>query len=135
MRPARFQTFALDLLKNTPGTQAVQTLADVGDTKHPGGLAITTDTGETRWQIIGQLPDGARHDDPDTPIEGTPAPAGGNPQTGDASEAWIAAALAAAESPEIKSIERWTPREGNRPDHVGITLHFHNTAKIFLRKL
>ncbi|MBO0804262.1 MAG: hypothetical protein J2P25_14455 [Nocardiopsaceae bacterium] len=135
MRPGRFQDFAVDVLKNTPGTARVQTLADAGDTQHPFGLAVATERGESRWQIIGQLPDGGRHDTPDTPVEGTPAPAGEGPRPGDAPEAWLAAAFAAAESPEVERIERWSTRDDGRPDHIGVTLFFHNSAKIFVRLL
>ena len=134
MRPDRFQNFALDVLKNTPGTVRVQTLADAGDTKYPYGLAIVTADGETRWQIIGQLADGERHDNADTPVEGDPA-VWHAAEPGDGPEAWMAAVVGQAESPEIARIERWSVREGERPDHQGLTVFFHNGAKAYVRKL
>jgi hypothetical protein len=135
MRPERFLDYTLDLLKNTPGVARVQTLQDLGETKYPYAVAVTTEKGETRWQIIGQLPPGSRHEDPDTPVNGTPPPAGEPPRPGDDAETWMAAAIAQAECPEIERIERWSPRQGNRADHIGMTLYFHDSSKVFLRAL
>lgn len=136
MRPARFAGFVIDVVKNQPTASRVQTLAEVGDVKHPFGVAITTTTGETRWQFIGQLPDGAKHDSfDDTPVTGNPVPAATAPQQTDIPEAWLAAALAHAENPEIAAIESWSTREGERPGNYGITVRFHNSARIFARQL
>ncbi|MFF4746807.1 hypothetical protein [Streptomyces sp. NPDC001268] len=136
MRPARFTDLVTDLAKNTPGCTRVQTLAEVGDTKHPRGLAITTSVGETRWQFMGQLPDGAKHDGfTDQPVTGSPAPAGPAPQATDAPEAWLAALVSHAESPEVAAVERWSTRQGARKGHVGVTVKFHDGSKVFARKL
>lgn len=56
-------------------------------------------------------------------------------EAGDSPEAWIAAVISGAESPEIERIERWSTRQGEKPGNQGVTVHFHNTAKIFMRKL
>ncbi|MEV7427652.1 MULTISPECIES: hypothetical protein [unclassified Streptomyces] len=133
MRPPRFQDFALDLIKNTTGTTRVQTLTEAGDTTHPFGVAVTTGTGETRWQFIGQLATGEKHDDPDTPVQGDPVA----PWAGDVPadpEGWLAAAVTAAESPEIVAITRWSTRPGEAAK-PGLTIDFHNGARIFVRKL
>lgn len=136
MRPARFADFVIDVVKNQPTASRVQTLAEVGDTKHPFGVAITTAAGEARWQFVGQLPEGAKHDTfGDAPVTGEPAPAGAAPQPGDIPEAWLAAALAQAEDPEIAAIERWSTREGERRGNFGVTVRFHNGARIFARQL
>jgi len=135
MRPQRFTDFVLDHVKNTAGVTRVQPIAEAGDTKHPVGLAITASGREVRWQITGQLPDGAKHADfQDTPVTGTPAPSMGDPAAADGPEAWLAAVVAAAECPEIASIERWstrpTPNSGS-----GFTVVFHDGSRIFARQL
>lgn len=134
MRSRRFQAFALDALKNTPGVTQVQTLADAGDTKIPNGLAVTADGKESRWQIVGQLADGERHEHDEQPQQGTPA-TWAEPAPGDNAEGWFAAAIGRAESPEIERIERWSARDGERPDNQGVTVFFHNGARAFVRKL
>ncbi|MGW6602276.1 hypothetical protein [Streptomyces sp. NPDC055036] len=132
MRPDRFEAFALDLVKNTPDASHVQTLAETGHTKYPRGLAITTAAGVARWQIIGQLAPGERHADADVPVTGEPVPAG-PPAHGGSAEAWLAAVLTRAQSPEIASIDRWSTRPGkNKP---GITVTFHNRARAFIRQV
>lgn len=136
MRPQRFTDFVIDLVKNAPTAQRVQTLAEAGDTKHPHGVVITT-TSESRWQFTGQLPEGAKHESfRDEPVTGTPVVPGATPQATDTPEAWLAAALAQAESPEIASIERWSTRPAAAPDgQHGLTIRFHNGARIFARQL
>ena len=133
MRPARFQDFTLDLVKNSSDATHVQTLAEAGDSKHPRGLAITTTAGEARWQIVGQLAVGEKHTDPDTPVTDEPFRTWTEPKPGD-HEGWFAAALARAESPEIANIERWSIRPGQQ-DKPGLTVFFHNGAKVFIRQL
>jgi hypothetical protein len=132
MRPERFQDFTLDTLKNTPGTVQVRTLAEAGDTKHPFGVAVTTSAGESRWQIVGQLADGERHSDSDTPVKGAPA-AWTDAAQGDSAEGWLAAAIGRAESPEIARIDRWSVRDGET--RQGLSIAFHNGAKAYVRKL
>ncbi|KUH37481.1 MULTISPECIES: hypothetical protein [Streptomyces] len=137
MRPARFTDFVIDVVKNTPAADRVQTLADAGDTKRPFGIAITPAGGgrEARWQFVGQLPESAKHDTfTDEPVTGPPAPAGPAPQADDEPEAWLAAALAHAECPEIATLERWSTRPGAGAQR-GLTVTFHNGARIFARVL
>jgi hypothetical protein len=134
MRPGRFQDFVLDALKNQPGVARVQTLAEAGETKYPYGLAVTVGSGETRWQFIGQLADGERNDHPAPDVDGTPA-AWTETTVQDGGEEWLAAAIGRTESPKIAKIERWSPREGNRTGHIGVTVFFHNEARAFLRKI
>lgn len=136
MRPARFTDFVTDLVKNQPTASRVQSLAEVGGyDPHLLGVAISTPAGEARWQFIGQLAPGEKHEHADTPAQGTPAPAGVTPGVADSAEAWLAAAVAQAECPEIAAIERWSTREGERPGHHGMTVAFHNGARIFARQL
>ncbi|MER6912434.1 hypothetical protein ABT354_12260 [Streptomyces sp. NPDC000594] len=136
MRPQRFQEFVIDLAKNDPTTVQVMTLADDGDTKVPCGVAITTAGGVSRWGIVGQLPDGAKHEGfTDTPVHGEPMNPGDGPQPKDAPEAWMAALLGQSRSPEIERVERWSVRPDVRPGYAGVTVLFHNAAKIFMRVL
>lgn len=134
MRPARFQTFALDLVRNTPGITHVQTLTEDGSTRYPYGLAITTSAGEARWQIVGQLASGEKHTDPDTAVNGEPLPVGPEPAAGDSAEAWLAAVITTSRCPEIAGIDRWSTQDDKRPRH-GLTINFHNGARAFVRQI
>lgn len=139
MRPDRFEPFALDLLKNAPGTTRVTTLREAGDTKHPRGLAVSLGSAEARVQFTAQSAPGDRYEQPEHVIEGEPVqPDGdpvlppGKPQPTDI-EAWLAAVLAGSGSPEMAKVCRWSTREGARKGHVGVTAHFHSGARIFVR--
>ncbi|MFF3754537.1 hypothetical protein ACFYYH_29505 [Streptomyces sp. NPDC002018] len=132
MRPARFQDFALGLVRSSPGATRVQTLTEAGDSQHPFGLAITTGDGEVHWQIMGQLADGEKHEHADVPVTGDPVQGWDEPKPGDP-EGWLAAVLARAESPEIASIDRWSLRPDGRAP--GLTVVFHNGAKAFVRQI
>ncbi|MEU6124105.1 hypothetical protein [Streptomyces sp. NPDC047123] len=132
MRPAAFQDYAIDLFKNAADVQRVQTLAEAGDTQHPYGLALTVAGRDTRWQVIGQLAEGAKHDAVTAPVEGTPASFEAAPVTG-APDAWLASVIGAAESPEIASLDVWSAREGS--DGHGVTIGWHNGEKTFVRKI
>ncbi|MFE6223344.1 hypothetical protein [Streptomyces sp. NPDC057854] len=135
MRPQRFIDYVLDVVKNHPTVSRVQTLAEAGDSKHPFGLAITTSSGETRWQFTGQLPDGAKHEGfADEPVTGAPVPHLGDPAAASSPEEWLAAVLAQAECPEISRIERWSAREGAGSQR-GATLSFYDGSRIFARQL
>lgn len=132
MRPERFQDFAIDALKSTPGTTQAQTLQDAGETKYPFGFTVTTGDGEARWQIMGQLAEGERHDHQERPVEGSPA-AWSDVTPGSNAEGWVAAAIGKAESPEIARIDRWSVRDGG--NQQGMTIFFHNGARAFVRKI
>lgn len=134
MRPDRFQDFAIDAVKNTPGVARVQSLEEAGETRYPYGVAVTVGGAETRWQITGQLADGEKHDTPTADVDGQPA-AWTDTTVQDGGEEWLAAVIGRAESPLIATIERWSPREGNSPGHVGVTVMFHNGAKAFVRRI
>ncbi|AXG78746.1 hypothetical protein [Streptomyces paludis] len=137
MRPPRFQDFVLDLVKNTPGVTRVQSLSEAGDTTHPFGLAIAAAGDEVRWQIIGQLATGEKHDGPDTPVNSEPVPAlpaeAGEPDPSD-HEGWLYAVLVRAGSSEIAGIARWSTRD-DAGKARGLTLDFHNGARAFVRRI
>ncbi|MFJ4341193.1 hypothetical protein [Streptomyces sp. NPDC088915] len=133
MRPQRFSDFVVDIVKNSPTADGVQTLAESGDTKHPFGVVITVGATESRWQFTGQLPEGAKHEGfLDEPSTGAPIPAGEPPRKTDSPEAWLAAALAQAASPEIASVERWSTQP-EAASQTGLTITFHNGARVFAR--
>lgn len=132
MRPERFQNFTIDALKNTPEAVQVRSLKEAGDGKHPFGVAVSTRDGEARWQIMGQLADGERHDHQERPVEGAPA-AWADAEPASDPEGWLAAAIGRGESPEIARIDRWSVRDGD--SRQGMTIFFHSGARAFLRKI
>ncbi len=134
MRPDSFVPFVIDCVKNTPGVARVQTLAEAGVNKYPFGFAVTVGSNEVQWQVTGQLADGEKHDTPTAEVEGTPA-AWTDTTVTDGGEEWLAAVLGRAESPAIASIERWSTRDRSRPDHVGVTVSFHNGSRAFVRRI
>ncbi|MFI1677081.1 hypothetical protein [Streptomyces sp. NPDC020607] len=133
MRPAAFQDFAIDVLKNTADVQRVQTLAEAGETKYPSGLVLTVAGREIRWQVYGQLAEGAKHEPPTAAVQGAPAPFEAAPVTA-APDAWLAGVIGAAESPEIATVDVWSAREGSEGQH-GVTITWHNGERTFVRKL
>ncbi|WP_432158413.1 hypothetical protein [Streptomyces sp. bgisy153] len=135
MRPERFQDWLIDTVKNTPGADRVQSLAEAGDTKHPCGLAVTRGGREERWQITHQLADGEKHEHEESRVEGVPysAPV---PQPGGAADLWLAGVIGAAESPEIARVERWTERpDATDATQAGLTVFHHSGARNFVRPL
>ncbi|WP_416973900.1 hypothetical protein [Streptomyces sp. 4F14] len=133
MRPARFQDWLIDVVKNTPGVGRVQSLADSGDSKRPFGIALTRDGKEEHWQITGQLADGEKHDHEESSVKDTPfsAPV---PETGAAADVWLIGVIGASESPEIARVERWQDRPEGL-SQFGFTVFFHAGSRAFVRPL
>jgi hypothetical protein len=127
MRPAAFRDLLVDLLKNTPAVQKVNTL-DNGP--YPYALAATVAGREHRWQVIGQLAEGAKHDTPTAPVHGQPASFTTAAVT-EKPDAWLGGVIGAAESPDTRQIDVWSAREGR--DSVGLTVFFHNGERAFVR--
>ncbi|MET7746722.1 hypothetical protein [Streptomyces sp. NPDC005385] len=134
MRPDPLRDYLVDLAKNAAGVQQVRTLAEAGDTKHPCGLAINAGGREQRWQIMGQLADGEKHDTPTAEIEGQPAAFTPAAVT-DSPDAWLASVLGAAESPHIERLDVWSARPEAKPDYFGITVYYYNGSKSFVRAI
>ncbi|MEV7154931.1 hypothetical protein AB0N77_09930 [Streptomyces misionensis] len=132
MRPARFQDWLIDTVKNTAGADRVQTLAEAGDSRHPFGIAVTRGGREERWQINHQLGEGEKHDHAESPVTDTPFSSEA-PQPGDAADVWLAGVIGAAECPEIARVDRWA----ERPDasQAGLTVFHHNGSRNFVRPL
>jgi hypothetical protein len=127
MRPADYRDQLVDLLKNTPDVQKVNALENG---PYPYALAATVAGREHRWQVIGQLAEGAKHDVPTPPVHGTPAPFETVPVTA-APDAWLGGVIGAGESPDTKRIDVWSAREGR--GSVGVTVFFHNGERAFVR--
>jgi hypothetical protein len=128
MRPADYRNYLVDLLKNTSDVQKVDTL---DDGKHPYAIAVTAAGREQRWQVIGQLAEGAKHDTPTAAVHGTPAPFEAAP-VGGAPDAWLAGVIGGSESPEVSRLDVWSTEAGRSP---GVTVLFHNGEKVFLRPI
>lgn len=129
MRPAEYRDYLIDLLKNTPDVQRVDRIEDG---RHPYALTVTVAGTERRWQVIGQLADGAKHDAPTAAVNGGPpgfatAPVGGAP------DAWLGGVIGGAEPADVERIEVWSVREGK--DKAGLTVFFHNGERAFVRLL
>ncbi|MFJ2202413.1 hypothetical protein [Streptomyces violaceusniger] len=100
--------------------------------KRPYGLAVVLEGNEARWQVTAQSVPGDDFDQPETPVEGDTGPIEG--PWADGPEGWLAQLLASSGSREIERIEQWSLRE--EPDRRdGLTVFFHNGARIFARSL
>lgn len=133
MRPQTFQEYIVGLVKDTPGVQRAQTLGEAGETRQPYGLACVVDGRDVKWQILGQLADGEKHDTPAAPVEGQPA-AYTAADSGSSPDAWLAGLIGASESPQIAKLGVWSATPGSRDDHIGVTVYFHNGQRVFVRK-
>lgn len=129
MRPLEYRDFLIDVLKNTPDVQKVDVIEGG---PYPYALTVTAAGREQRWQVIGQLAEGAKHDVPTAAVHGTPAPFQAAPVAA-APDAWLGGVIGAAESPDTKAIDVWSAREGDQ--RTGLTVSFHNGERAFLRHL
>lgn len=83
---------------------------------------------ERRWQVIGQLADGAKHDQVTPPVTAGPpsftvAPLDAAP------DAWLAGVIGASEPADTERLDVWSARERS----PGVTVHFHNGERAFVR--
>lgn len=129
MRPAAYRDHLVDLLKNSPDVQKANVIED---DPYPYAFSATVAGREQRWQVIGQLAEGAKHDTPTPAIHGQPAafqqaPASASP------DAWLAGVIGTAESPDTRQIDVWSARAGR--DSAGLTVFFHNGERAFVRLL
>lgn len=141
MRPARFEAFALEHLAASPLVARTALLRDVGDTRHPYGVAVQWAAGgEHRWQITGESAPGDSYSSPEQIGEGHPAPGVQPPELvgpiGDAdAEALLAHILTGPRSPELATVKRWSHLDGAVPDHYGLTIRCHTGAHLYLHAL
>jgi hypothetical protein len=127
MRPLEYRDFLIDVLKNIPDVQKVDVLEGG---PYPYALTVKTAGREQRWQVIGQLADGAKHATQTPTVEGQPptvqaAPVGGAP------DAWLAGVIGKAEPRDTERIDVWSAREGDQS--AGVTVFFHNGERAFVR--
>jgi hypothetical protein len=127
MRPLEYRDYLVDVLKNSSDVQRVEVLESG---PHPYALAATVAGREQRWQIIGQLADGAKHDTPTPPVTAGPPTFKATPVTA-APDAWLAGAIGASEPADTERIEVWSAR--GKDQSAGLTVHFHNGERAFVR--
>ncbi|MEU6340259.1 hypothetical protein ABZ883_04820 [Streptomyces sp. NPDC046977] len=141
MRPTRFETFAIDTVRQAghPLVSKVLTLKEAGGNQ-PFGLEVAFTTGTAlRWQVIGESAPGDKYDQAEVPVEGEApiaplvgADLAGRPDRA-SGEAWLAQLLSAAGSRELASVKEWSKREEAKEGHHGLTLRFHSGAKVYVR--
>ena len=127
MRPADFRDHLVDLLKQSPDVQQVA-VPEGGP--YPYALAATVAGKERRWQVIGQLADGAKHDVPTVAVEGQPpaysdAPASASP------DAWLAGVIGRAEPVDVERLKVWSADPVKSA--AGLTVFFRNGERAFVR--
>jgi hypothetical protein len=127
MRPADFRDHLVDLLKNTPDVQRVEVL-DSGP--YPYALAATAGGKEQRWQVIGQLADGAKHDSPTASVEGRP-PAWVDAPVSASPDAWLASVVGRSEPRDVERLDVWSAREEKKDP--GLTVFFRNGERAYVR--
>jgi hypothetical protein len=125
MRPAVYRDRLVDLLRNTPN---VQKAAAVEGGPHPFALSMTVGGRERRWQVIGQLADGAKHDPVTAPVENGP-PTFVDVSLDAAPDAWLAGVIGASEPADTERLDVWSARDRS----PGVTVHFHNGERAFVR--
>lgn len=129
MRPADYRDYLVDLLKNSPDVQKVDVIEGG---PHPYALAASAGGKEQRWQVIGQLADGAKHDTPTPPVQSGP-PAFKTVPVSAAPDAWLAGVIGAAEPVDTERIDVWSTRKDRAS--TGLTVFFHNGERAFVRLL
>jgi hypothetical protein len=127
MRPADYRDYLVDVLKNSPEAQRVEVLEGG---RQPFALAVSVGGRELRWQVIGQLADGAKHDTPTAAVQAGPPAFKAAPMDG-APDAWLAGVIGAAEPVDTARIEVWSAGEGEQD--AGLTAFFHNGERAFVR--
>jgi len=127
MRPLEYRDYLVDLLQRTPGVQGAKALEGG---PYPFALAVSAGGRDLRWQVIGQLADGARHDNPTAAVQGGP-PAFAEASLDGAPDAWLASVIGAAEPADTERLDVWSAREGKQD--AGLTVFFHNGERAFVR--
>jgi hypothetical protein len=127
MRPLEYRDYLVDLLQRTSGVQGAKAV-DGGP--YPYALAATVAGREQRWQVIGQLADGAKHEPVTPAVEGGPpafteVPVSGAPDT------WLAGVIGGAEPADTERIDVWSA-SGSKGGQ-GVTAFFHNGERAFVR--
>lgn len=127
MRPSNYREHLAGLLRSTPDVQRVEILESG---PYPYALAVTVAGGEHRWQITGQLADGAKHSTPSPAVEGQPlswrpVKASGAP------DVWLAGVIGRSQPLDVERLSVWSAREGS--GSTGVTVFFRNKERAFVR--
>jgi hypothetical protein len=125
MRPQTYRDHLVDLLQRSPGVQGAKVLENG---PHPYALSMTVGGRERRWQVIGQLADGAKHDPVTPPVENGP-PTFVEVSLDAAPDAWLAGVIGASEPADTERLDVWSARDRS----PGVTVHFHNGERAFVR--
>lgn len=148
MRPRRFEALLADAARHIPVVDGVKTLADVGHTEHPFGVAAhLRDGGQAWWSATVQSRADDRYSEPESePISGErPEPIAmpefptGEVQMSDLELALAAQLLALDSHAEIKEIQRFSQRPDDGAIPYGLKVVFHpggaDAAKAFVNSL
>lgn len=127
MRPLDYRNHLVDLLKNAPDVQRVE-VPDGGP--YPYALTATVAGKERRWQVMGQLADGAKHDTPTAPVEGQP-PAWMDAPVSAAPDAWLAGVIGRSEPADVERLKVWSADPAK--SSAGVTVFFRNGERAFVR--
>lgn len=127
MRPLEYRDHLVDLLQHTPGVQGVKAMEGG---PHPYALSMTVGGRESRWQVVGQLADGAKHDPVTPPVLAGPPSFTAAPLDA-APDAWLAGVIGGAEPADTERLDVWSAHEGKTSK--GVTVFFHNGERAFVR--
>lgn len=148
MRPARFQALLAEAARHIPVVDGVKTLADVGHTEHPFGVAThLRDGAQVWWSFTIQSRAGDKYTEPEPELISGERPdpiampefAAGEVAMSDLELALASQLLALDEHAEIKEIQRFSQRPDGGQIPFGLRVVFHpggaDTAKAFVNSL
>jgi hypothetical protein len=126
MRPLEYRDYLVSVLKDVSGVQHVKA---VENGPYPFAVIATVAGRDLRWQVIGQLADGAKQGV--SPVRGAPPGFTVAPVTGPP-DAWLASVIGGAEPTDTERIDVWSSREPQPPSQ-GLTVSFFNGERVFVR--
>ncbi|WP_405018112.1 hypothetical protein OHV05_15025 [Kitasatospora sp. NBC_00070] len=143
MRPKRFEILLVDVAAGLPGVEQAATLAKVGHTGHPLGVAMRLASGaQLWWQVTAvSTPGDVYGNDEAAPVTGAAPKSREMPELiavplrTAAVEQALAAGIAAAGCEEIASVEAYSDRQAASAIEYGLAVRFHNGAVIFVNGL
>ena len=137
IRPDRFLKHLTATAITVPGVTRAEPVPDDERSKRPYLLAVEAGGKATRWQVVAVSAPGDKSGEPERePVTGpapaapvtAPAAVGGPDQV----EAALIAALLAADSGEIATVDPYSQRATPGAIAHGATILFHDGSKIFL---
>jgi len=136
MRTPRFQSLIVGAAAGIPGVASAKTLAEVGHTRHPFGVAVEANGKTTLWQVACQGAPDDRWSEPEpepTLGEKLPTPEAG-PLGNELSsvERALVAAVIAADPGEIAKVEVYSGMVPPPAVGHGATFTFYDGSKVFL---